>query len=52
MNSSKLDSIRLTLTLPNWIVTHKTHNKGVDVRVFCHTYNVLQNKRAENRFFV
>ena len=53
MNSSKLDSIRLTLTLPDNVQTSMANYGGVDVRVFCHTYNVLvEQKGMKARFFV
>ena len=53
MNSSKLDSIRLTLTLPDNVQTRMANYGGVDVRVFCHTYNVLvEQKGMKARFFV
>lgn len=53
MNSSKLDSIRLTLTLPDNVQSNIANYGGVDVRVFCHTYNVLvEQKGMKARFFV
>ena len=52
MNSSKLDSIRLQLTLPDNVQSTAEYG-GVDVRVFCHTYNVLvEQKGMKARFFV
>ena len=52
-NASKLDSMRLAIELPNAIVSDKDNNDGVDLFVFCHTYNVLvEQKGMKARFFV
>ena len=52
-NASKLDSMRLTVELPNAIVNDSANNDGVDLFVFCHTYNVLvEQKGMKARFFV
>ena len=46
-NASKLDSMRLQVGLP------KDHASPVDLRVFCHTFNVLvEQKGMKARFFV
>lgn len=48
-NASKLDSMRLTVTLPQAVQTAG----GVDLFVFCHTFNVLvEQKGMKARFFV
>jgi hypothetical protein len=52
-NASKLDSMRLTVELPNAVVNDSANNGGVDLFVFCHTYNVLvEQKGMKARFFV
>ena len=46
-NASKLDSMRLQVGLP------KTRESPVDLRVFCHTFNILvEQKGMKARFFV
>lgn len=48
-NASKLDSMRLTVTLPKAVQA----TAGVDLFIFCHTFNVLvEQKGMKARFFV
>lgn len=49
-NASKLDSMRLNITLPQNTIDTK---RKVDVFVFCHAYNILvEQKGMKARFFV
>jgi hypothetical protein len=52
-NASKLDSMRLQIGLPKEVVKTAGDNGGVDVQIFCHTFNVLvEQKGMKARFFV
>jgi len=49
-NASKLDSMRLNITLPNNTIST---GRKVDVYVFCHAYNILvEQKGMKAKFFV
>lgn len=52
-NASKLDSMRLQIGLPKKVVAEAANNGGVDLTIFCHTFNVLvEQKGMKARFFV
>jgi hypothetical protein len=54
-NASKLDSMRLQIGLPKEVAKQASlgNNGGVDVQIFCHTFNVLvEQKGMKARFFV
>ncbi len=52
-NASKLDSMRLQIGLPKKVVSEAANNGGVDLTIFCHTFNVLvEQKGMKARFFV
>ena len=52
-NASKLDSMRLQISLPQDVVTEQAQNGGVDLLVFAHQFNVLvEQKGMKARFFV
>jgi len=52
-NASKLDSMRLQIGLPAQVQKDAAKNGGVDLTIFCHTFNVLvEQKGMKARFFV